>query len=135
MRLGLLLIPLSLCAAPAIAQPMPAPPQIPPQTVDRAADAMQSLSKAFLDLPVGEVQAAVEGRKATNADRQRTVARETGLSARELQERIAAAKPQIEQSVDAINRALPEITQDLQRAQQSIERALSNMPDPNYPRR
>ena len=42
---------------------------------------------------------------------------------------------QIEQSVDAINRALPEITRDLQRAQQSIQRALSNMPDPNYPRR
>ena len=135
MRFGLLLFPLSLCAAPSLAQPVPVPPQIPPQTVDRAADAMQSLSKAFLDLPVGEVQAAVEGRKPTSADRRRTVASETGLSARELQQRIADAKPQIEQSVDAINRALPEITEDLQRAQQSIERALSNMPDPNYPRR
>jgi hypothetical protein len=135
MRLGLLLIPLSLCAAPAIAQPVPVPPQIPPQTFDRAADAMQSLSKALLDLPVGEVQAAVEGRKPTSADRRRTVASETGLSARELQQRIAAAKPQIEQSIDAINRALPQITNDLQRAQQSIQRALSNMPDPNYPRR
>jgi hypothetical protein len=135
MRISLLLIPLSLCAAPGIAQPLPDPPQVPPATVDRAADAMQSLSKAFLDLPVGEVQAAVEGRKSTSADRHRTVASETGLSARELQQRIAAAKPQIEQSVEAINRALPEITQDLQRAQQSIQRALSNMPDPNYPRR
>ena len=135
MRFGLLLIPLSLCAAPAIAQPVAVPPQIPPEAVDRAADTMQSLSKAFLNLPVGEVQAAVEGRRPTSVDRRRTMASETGLSARELQQRIAAAKPQIEQSVEAINRALPEITQDLQRAQQSIERALSNMPDPNYPRR
>ena len=135
MRIRLLLVPLSLCAAPAIAQPMPVPPQVPPEAVDRAADAMQSLSKAFLDLPVGDVQAAVEGRKPTSADRRRTVASETGLSARELQQRIAAARPQIEQSVSAINRALPEITDDLKRAQQSIERALSNMPDPNYPRR
>ena len=135
MRTSLLLIPLSLCAAPAIAQPVAVPPQVPPEAVDRAADAMQSLSKAFLDLPVGDVQAAVEGRKPTSADRRRTVASETGLSARELQQRIAAARPQIEQSVSAINRALPEITDDLKRAQQSIERALSNMPDPNYPRR
>jgi hypothetical protein len=27
------------------------------------------------------------------------------------------------------------VTEDLQRAQKSIERAIANMPDPNYPKR
>jgi hypothetical protein len=96
---------------------------------------MQSLSQSLLDLPVGNVRAAIEGRPPSAADRHRTIGSETGLSARELNRRIAAAKPQIEQSIRAMNQALPEITQDLQQAQRSVERAISNLPDPNYPRR
>lgn len=141
MRTSLVLLPLSLCAAPALAQAAPPPAvQLPPEladpaTVDRVTDAMQALSQAFLQLPVGNVQAALEGRPATAADRRRTVGTETGLNPRELQQRIADAKPKIEQSVRAVNQALPEITRNLVEAQRSIERALSNMPDPNYPRR
>jgi len=141
MRIGLALLPLSLCAAPVFAQAAPPPPpQLPPEladpaTADRLANAMQSLSKAFLDLPVGDVQAALEGRKPTSADRHRTVGSETGLDPRELQQRIAAARPQIQQGIQAVSQALPEITRSLVDAQKSIERALSNMPDPNYPRR
>jgi len=41
----------------------------------------------------------------------------------------------MEQGIKAVNQALPEVTEDLQRAQTAIERALANMPDPNYPRR
>ena len=140
MRLGLVLLPLALCAAPALAQPAPPAAQLPPQltdpaTVDRVADAMQALSQAFLDLPVGEVQAAIDGRKPTGADRHRTVGSETGMTARDVQQRIAAAKPQIEQSINALNQALPEVTANLQQAQRAIERAIANMPDPNYPKR
>ncbi|MGE5563163.1 MAG: hypothetical protein ACM3ZV_07615 [Bacillota bacterium] len=141
MRTSLVLLPLSLCAAPALAQAAPPPAvQLPPEladpaTVDRVTDAMQALSQAFLQLPVGNVQAALEGRPATAADRRRTVGTETGLNPRALQQRIADAKPKIEQSVRAVNQALPEITRNLVEAQRSIERALSNLPDPNYPRR
>jgi hypothetical protein len=143
MRIGLTLVPLALCAAPALAQPLPPPappPPLPqvladPATVDRLTSVMQSLSQSLLDLPVGNVRAEIEGRPPSAADRHRTVGSETGLSARELNRRIAAAKPQIEQSIRAMNQALPEITQDLQQAQRSVERAISNLPDPNYPRR
>jgi len=145
MRIGLTLVPLALCAAPALAQPLPPPAPAPPPPlpqvladpamVDRMTAVMQSLSQSLLDLPVGNVRAAIEGRPPSAADRHRTVGSETGLSARELNRRIAAAKPQIEQSIRAMNQALPEITQDLQQAQRSVERAISNLPDPNYPRR
>ena len=143
MRLALFL-PLSLCAAPALAQAAPPaspnaielPPQLAtPATADRVADTMQALSQAFLDLPVGQLQAAIEGRKPTSADRHRTVGSETGLKAHDLQQRIAAAKPQIEQSIKALNEALPEVTANLQQAQRAVARAIANMPDPNYPRR
>ena len=57
--------------------PLPPPPvvQLPPQltdpaTGDKLANVMQAMSRAFLNLPVGEVQAAVEGRPPTPADKQ-----------------------------------------------------------------
>ena len=147
MSIRLVMLPLLVCATPALAQVAalvaPAQPkviQVPPEladpaNVDKLANAMQAMSKAFLDLPVGNVQAALQGRPPTRGDRHRTVRSETGLNERDLNARIAAAKPQIEQAVKAMNQARPEITRDLQHAQQSIERALSNMPDPTYPRR
>ena len=146
MRLSIVLLPLAVGATPVLAQSMPPvapaqPPvlQIPPETVDRFADSMQSLSQALLDMKVGGVQAAIEGRKATRAERNLTV-RDLGRRNdpnfdRNLEQQIASAKPKLEQGVRALNEALPQITQDLQNAQRSIERAISNLPDPNYPRR
>jgi len=150
MRLSLVLLGLSLCAAPALAQTgVPAthdtqaiqlPPQLAdPATADRLADAMQSMSQALLDLKVGRLQAALEGRQATPADRNLTVRdlarRDDPAFEKRLQQQIVQARPKMEQSLRALNDALPEITQDLQRAQRSIERAIANLPDPNYPRR
>jgi hypothetical protein len=138
----ILLLPLSLGAAPALAQAAPAP--APQLAVDRAtagriADSMQALSKALLDLHIGEVQAALEGREATAAEKKLTVRdlgrRDDPNFEGHLQQRIAEARPQIEHSIKAFNEALPKITEDLQRAQKSIERAMANMPDPNYPKR
>ena len=151
MRLSLVLLGLSLCAAPASAQTgAPAtraesqaiqlPPQLAdPATADRLADAMQSMSQALLDLKVGRLQAALEGRQVTPADRNLTVRdlarRDDPAFEKRLQQQIAQARPKMEQGLRALNEALPEVTQDLQRAQRSIERAIANMPDPNYPRR
>lgn len=150
MRTGLLLLPLSLSAAPAVAQVLPPPPpapplvQIPPEltdpaTADRLADAMQGLSQALLDMRVGNIQAALQGRAPTPAERNMTVGdlgrRDDPNFERHLQRQIAAAKPKIEQSMRALNQALPEINADLDNARRSLERALSNLPDPNYPRR
>ena len=145
MRISLILLPLCLCAAPALEQPVPPPAiQLPPEltdpaTADRLADAMQSLSQALLDMRVGNIKAAVEGRRATPAERRMTVRdlarRNDPDFDRRLDQQIAAARPRIEQGIRAMNQALPEVTDDLQRAQAAIERALANLPDPNYPRR
>lgn len=146
MRATMCLVSLLFCGAPAFAQSLPpvAPPppsaiQIPPETVDRLTDSIGALSQALLDMKVGGVEAALEGRKATRAERNLTV-RDLGRRKdpnfdRNFQQQIAAAKPRMEQSIRALNQALPEISGDLQRAQTAIERAIANMPDPNYPKR
>ena len=149
MRLSFALIPLLIWAAPALAQE-PAEPapgsqiQVPselrdPATADKLANAMQALSKAFLELPVGEVQAAVEGRKPTAAEKKltlRDVSRRTDPNfERDFRRQMAEAKPKIEQSMKALADALPSMMQGLRQAQQSLERAAANMPDPTYPKR
>jgi hypothetical protein len=48
---------------------------------------------------------------------------------------MATVGPQIQRSVRAVNRSLPEIMRSVADAQKSIDRALANMPDPDYPRR
>ena len=146
MRVSLIFVPIALAASPALAQTVestaPASPKIigvPPETADRLADSMQSLSRALLDMKVGGVQAALEGRKPTPSERNLTI-RDLGRRNdpnfdRRIQQQIGAARPTIRQTVNALNQALPEITEDLQHAQKAIERAMANMPDPNYPRR
>ena len=153
MRTKLLIVPLLLGAAPALAQapaapapaPAPAPPmQIPPQLTDpamadRLARAMQALSKSFLNLPVGEVQAAIEGRAPTAAERRLTVRdvgrRDNRNFDRDFQRQMANAKPMLEQSMKALAGALPAMMQGLSQAGQALERATANMPDPTYPKR
>jgi len=140
MRIALALLPLSLFATPALAQPIQLPPELTdPATADKLARSMQALSQAMLDLKVGGIQAAMEGRQPTPAERNLTVGdlvrRDDPQFDRHLQQQIAATKPKIEQSIHALNQALPEITADLQRAHQALQRAIANMPDPNYPRR
>jgi hypothetical protein len=149
MRLSFALIPLLISAAPALAQE-PAEPapgsqiQVPseltdPATANKLANAMQALSKAFLELPVGEVQAAIEGRKPTAAEKKLTLRdlerRSDPNFERDFRRQMADAKPKIEQSMKALADALPSMMQGLQRAQQSLERAAANMPDPTYPKR
>jgi hypothetical protein len=144
MRSSLVLFPL-LIAAPALAQAAPPPAiQIPPQltdpaTADRLASAMQALSKAFLDLPVGEVQAAIEGRQPSAVEKRLTVRdvarRDDPNFDREFQQQMANARPMIQQSMKALGQALPGMMQGLGQVQQSLERAIANMPDPTYPKR
>jgi hypothetical protein len=37
--------------------------------------------------------------------------------------------------MQALNRALPEMIRSVDEAQRSLKRAVSNLPDPNYPER
>ena len=142
MRKILILLPLIGISTPAMAQaaPPPLPPALTdPATADRLADAVQGLSQALLDIRVGGVQAALEGRRATPAERNRTVrdlARQDDPNFdRNYQHQMASVRPMMRQSMSAMATALPEMMDGLAQAQQAIERAVSNLPDPTYPRR
>jgi hypothetical protein len=100
---------------------------------------MQSLTDSLLDLRVGEVRAAVEGRAATPAEKTLTV-RELGRREdphfdRDVRERIAHARPVIERGMKAMVTALPAIEKAVEDAGRAIDRAAANMPDPTYPKR
>jgi hypothetical protein len=138
MRKALILLPLVACATPALAQPatIQLPPELTdPATADRLTDAMQALTKVMLDLKVGEVQAALEGRQPTAAEKKLTVRDLGKIDDQQLQRRVAEVKPQIRQSLKAFQKALPEMMQSFEQAQKSLERATANLPDPNYPKR
>ena len=147
MRLSLFLVPLCLATAPATAQSAPPPSpeiQLPPQLTDPATAAklartMESLSQAFLDLPVGDVQAALEGRAPAASDRHTTV-RTLGRQRdpdfdRHFQQQVASVGPMLQRNMKVLNEALPQMIQGLEQARHALDRAVANMPDPNYPRR
>ena len=147
MRKTLILLPILLTASPALAQAAPTPPETAqieralndPAMADRLTNAMQVMSKAFLDLPAVEVQAALEGRRATPAEKRMTVRdmarRDDPNFDRNFQRQIAQSGPVIRQSMRAMSQALPAMMQGLTQAQHALERAAANMPDPTYPKR
>src|SRR5690242_16105678 len=121
MRIALALLPLSLCATPALAQPIQLPPELAdPATADKLARSMQAVSKAMMDLKVGGIQAAIEGRNPTPSERNLTVGDLARRNDPQIDQQIAAAGPKIEQTLRALNQALPEVTADLQRAHQAL---------------
>jgi hypothetical protein len=143
---SLSILPL-LVASPAIAQ-TPAPPSativVPreltdPATADRLAKTMDGLTKALLNLRVGEVQAAVEGRNPTPAERNLTVRdlarRDDPNFDRDVRRQIAETGPRIAQGMKALSDALPAITKALDDVSRAVDRAAANMPDPTYPKR
>ena len=146
MRIYLMAMPLALAAAPVTAQPAPSrapesdqmklPPEMSdPRLANRLVDALQILSKTFLSIPTGEVQAALEGRPVTSADRTRTVASDTGLTDRELKRKLDESRPMMVGAQKALIAALPAMMKGLSEAQKEIEKSASNMPQPGYPKR
>ena len=139
---ALLFVPLMLIAVPAAAQPT-ADPDVgemtrilnDPRIADQMTSVARAMSKAVLDMPVGEIQAAVEGRPVTPADKRRTVRSETGMSEQQLDAQIAAAQPAIRNGMKAMSAAIPAMMQAMTGMAEAMERAVANMPDPTYPRR
>ena len=143
MRLALIALPLAVMASPALAQAAPSPPEtilLPPELsdpkwADRLTDAMAAMSKVFLELPVGEVEAAIEGRQPTVADKRRTVGSETKMSEREIRQQIEETRPAMKAGMKALAAALPAMMKGMSDAQREFERAMANVPRPDYPRR
>ena len=141
MRAHFLILPILLAATPAAAAPRPAP-QLPPALSDPAlADQLGRvagvLTRSLMNLPVGEVEAAIEGRPVTAADRARTV--RDSVDDPYLEQRIAAEAAQSGRTMQAASKALmsslPAIMAAIDQARDEIERATANFPDPTYPRR
>ena len=139
------LLGLAITAAPAAAQQSSrqvdsSAVQIPPEItdgrmLDKIGSMMGALSKAFLNLPVGELEAAMENRPVTRADRGRTVRSVTGMDERELNGEIEASKGAVKAGGQAMVRTLPVIRDALNKAGEEIERATAKLPQPGYPRR
>ncbi|HWJ59130.1 MAG TPA: hypothetical protein VNR68_05760 [Sphingomicrobium sp.] len=150
MRALLTLVPLLIAAAPAPAAPDSAQSAAramdgvdralnDPRTMDRITKSIQTMTDAFMKLPVGELEAAVEGRSATAADKRRTV-RDLGKAddpnfEADVRRQVAQAKPMIEQSMKAFRASLPSMIKSFEEAGKAIERAQANMPTPGYPKR
>lgn len=145
MRALLFALPLMLAAAPAAAQQYPSPgtgPEVErmlndPAMADTLGRVAGVLTRSLMNLPVGEMEAAIEGRPVTPADRARTVRDSVGDP--DLERRVAAEAAQSGRTMQAAGKAmmssLPAIMGALGQAQDAIERAVANMPNPNYPRR
>lgn len=141
MRVLLVALPILLVAAPAHAAPAPAP-QLPPELSDPAmADklgrAAGVLTRSLMDLPIGELEAAIEGRPTTPADRSRRV--RDSVNDPYLEQRVAAEAAQSGRTMQAATKALvsslPAIMGALGQMEEQLERAVANLPDPTYPRR
>jgi hypothetical protein len=141
-----MILPLLMSASPVLAQTASDRPsiQLPPQLTDPAtaqklANAMQALSSALLNVRIGEVHAALEGRHASAQERNLTVGdlarRKDPNFDRDIQRQVANIGPTLQRSMTALNEALPEVARDIDHAQKALERAAANMPDPNYPKR
>ncbi len=143
MRLALIALPLALAATPALAQ-RTAAPQLPreltdPAAAERIGRVAGALSRVLLDLNVGELQAAMEGRPVTQADRRRTV-REVAAGGdptieRRIERQAATSGAVVQAGARAMADALPAILQSIDRAAAEIDRATANLPTPGYPRR
>jgi hypothetical protein len=145
MRKKLILLPLLLVSAsPALAQDDSSSFQLPRELTDPAAQMklvgkLQALSSAVMNMRIGDVSAALEGREATPRERNMTVGdvvrRKDPNFDRDVAQAVATVGPKVQHTVQALNRTLPQVLRDVDRAQKSIERAVANLPDPNYPAR
>lgn len=131
-----------VAVAPAQPPALPSRPavELPPEivdgrTIDQLGTMVGALGRAVLNLPVGELEAAVEGRPATRSDQKKTVRTVTGMSERELEADLAQSKETVKAGGQALVRSLPVIVEALNRAGEEIERATANLPQPGYPRR
>ena len=141
MRVLWIALPLMLAATPAVAAPREAP-QLPPELsdpamADKLGKMMGALTRALMDMPVGELEAAAQGREPTAAARSKRVRDHIGGAGaeREVEARVAASGRTMQAATKALVASLPSIMQSLEGVERELERATANLPDPTYPKR
>lgn len=138
-RLMTMVIAAAIATPAAGRAPSTLPPELTdPSLADKLGSVMQSLSNALLNLPVGEVQAAIEGRPVTPAD-QRTTVRELGRRGdpdfdRRVQQQIAGSRETVRAGMAAVSAAVPAMMNGLNEARREMEKAIENMPSRAYPK-
>ena len=136
-----LVLPLLLFATPALAAPDTSAIELAlrdPATAERLDRSLEALTDALLDLKVGGVKAALEGRSATAAEQAltlRELERSEGRDPEAIRRHVREAGPALAKGMNALAEALPAMTRALGDIEKAVERAAANMPDPNYPRR
>jgi hypothetical protein len=144
MRKILIFVPLLMCATPALAQNAPPAFQLPreltdPQSAMKLAAKLQGISNALMNVRVGELGAALEGRQATPRERNVTVGdlvhQKDPNFERHMQQKVATVGPKVLQTMQTLNRTLPQVMHDVDDVQRSVERAVANLPEPTYPQR
>jgi hypothetical protein len=147
MRSLIALAAVALIAAPAAAAPGDEDYKIPPQLTDPAmaetlGKMLASMTKVMMDMPVGGLQAAVEGREATEAEKRRTVRDMAGRDPdfeRRVETQVAQAVPRMQSTMKAMASSMPGMMKALEKAAEDMEagidRATANLPQPGYPKR
>jgi len=137
----ILLLPLLAFAAPAAAAPDTSEIERAlrdPATAERVDRSLSALTDALLDLKVGAVKAALEGRKADPSEQALTVRdieRSQGRDPEAIRRHVREAGPALAKGMNALADALPAMSRAMGDIEKAIERAAANMPDPTYPKR
>ena len=97
LALPLVFLPVPAAAAPAEADAISIPPELgDPAVADKLTRALVPLSRALMNMPIGELEAALAGREPTAADRTKRLSDEIGPEGqKELEASIAAAGPTV----------------------------------------
>lgn len=147
MRILSVLLLSAAVAAPAAAQQRPASGEtveIQRALTDRAVtekltEVLPALGDALLKLPVGEIEAAIEGRPATRSDKRRTVGdlgkRDDPNFERNLKADLGNSGEMMKAGMRAMAAALPAIMDGMKTMAEEMENATSNLPSPTYPKR
>ena len=141
MRAAALLLLAGFTASPAMAAPDTSELERAlrdPATAERIDRSITAMTDALLDLKVGEVQAAVEGREPSAADRALTVReleRRGGRDPEAIRRQIREAGPAIAKGMNALASTLPAMTGAMEELEKALDKMVANMPDPTYPKR
>ena len=150
MRISVPLLILGSLAAPATAAQPARVPSVPetqeiqralndPVITERLSAMLPALGEAMLNMPVGEIKAAAEGRRASNAEKRQTVRdlgrRDDPNFEQNLRRDLASSGEMMKASMRAMANALPAMMDGMQKAMGELEKATANLPSPVYPKR
>lgn len=147
MRTAIPLLVLATISAPALAQTAGGLSTVETQQVqrgltdpavtERLTGMLPALGEALLNMPVGEIKAAAEGRRASETEKRQTV-RDLGRRSdpnfdRNLRRDLAASGETMKAGMRAMANALPAMMEGMQKAMGELEKATANLPSPVYP--